>query len=82
MDTSARLGSLRIEHFMCRRPIFRSSFLLLVLLFATVGQASPWVADQGDGTYRNPILYADYSDRTAAHQTGQGLDRSLPVLGR
>src|SRR6185437_10717195 len=21
-----------------------------------------WVADRGDGTYRNPILYADYSD--------------------
>jgi beta-xylosidase len=24
--------------------------------------AYPWVPDQGDGTYRNPILYADYSD--------------------
>lgn len=22
----------------------------------------PWTPDQGDGTYRNPILYADYSD--------------------
>lgn len=22
----------------------------------------PWIADQGDGTYRNPILYADYPD--------------------
>jgi beta-xylosidase len=21
-----------------------------------------WVADNGDGTYRNPVLYADYSD--------------------
>ena len=21
-----------------------------------------WVSDQGDGTYRNPVLYADYSD--------------------
>jgi beta-xylosidase len=21
-----------------------------------------WVADQGNGTYKNPILYADYSD--------------------
>jgi beta-xylosidase len=21
-----------------------------------------WVSDQGDGTYQNPILYADYSD--------------------
>lgn len=24
--------------------------------------AHPWLADQGDGTYCNPILYADYSD--------------------
>jgi beta-xylosidase len=23
---------------------------------------SPWVPDNGDGTYRNPVLYADYSD--------------------
>jgi beta-xylosidase len=22
----------------------------------------PWTSDQGDGTYRNPVLYADYSD--------------------
>lgn len=21
-----------------------------------------WIADQGDGTYSNPILYTDYSD--------------------
>lgn len=21
-----------------------------------------WVADRGDGTYRNPVIYADYSD--------------------
>ncbi len=24
--------------------------------------AYPWLPDQGDGTYRNPIIYADYSD--------------------
>lgn len=23
---------------------------------------APWISDQGDGTYRNPVLYADYSD--------------------
>ncbi len=27
--------------------------------------ASPWQPDQGDGTYRNPILFADYSDPDA-----------------
>lgn len=25
-----------------------------------------WIADQGDGSYRNPIIYADYSDLCAA----------------
>jgi len=25
----------------------------------------PWVSDQGDGTYRNPVLFADYSDPDA-----------------
>jgi beta-xylosidase len=24
--------------------------------------SEPWVSDQGDGTYVNPVLYADYSD--------------------
>ena len=24
-----------------------------------------WIADQGDGTYINPILYTDYSDPDA-----------------
>jgi beta-xylosidase len=31
--------------------------------FAAQGQA--WIADRGDGTYRNPILHADYSDPDA-----------------
>lgn len=29
-----------------------------------------WVADKGDGTYRNPILYADYSDPDAIRVGG------------
>ena len=29
------------------------------------GFAHPWLPDQGDGTYRNPIIYADYSDPDA-----------------
>jgi len=28
----------------------------------TLQPTFPWIADQGDGTYRNPILFADYSD--------------------
>jgi len=26
---------------------------------------APWVPDQGDGTYKNPVLFADYSDPDA-----------------
>lgn len=29
---------------------------------AESGLSKVWVADQGNGTYRNPVLYADYSD--------------------
>jgi len=41
------------------------SFILLLSWFSlpVFGQLSQvWVADQGDGTYQNPILHADYSD--------------------
>jgi beta-xylosidase len=43
-------------------------FTLLLLVFAcpsVPGQSSVskvWVADNGDGTYKNPVLFADYSD--------------------
>jgi hypothetical protein len=29
---------------------------------ATSYQSKVWVADQGNGTYKNPIIHADYSD--------------------
>ena len=45
------------------RPIW---FLCAAIVFAggilTSTFAAPWVADQGDGTYKNPVLFADYSD--------------------
>lgn len=45
--------------------------LSLCLLVATLAVAQTnhvsrvWVADRGDGTYQNPVLYADYSDPDA-----------------
>ncbi|WP_221892320.1 glycoside hydrolase family 43 protein [Teredinibacter haidensis] len=35
------------------------SFLFLVSLFI---YAEPWVSDLGNGEYKNPVLFADYSD--------------------
>lgn len=37
------------------------SAMLLCLAWASV-YSQVWVADNGDGTYRNPIIHADYSD--------------------
>lgn len=28
----------------------------------TIRETGPWVPDNGDGTYRNPVIFADYSD--------------------
>ena len=47
--------------------------ILLILIFVpicVISQTVPfvskvWVADNGDGTYKNPILHADYSDPDA-----------------
>lgn len=36
--------------------------LLLALLPAFAPAQSVWTPDSGDGTYRNPVLWADYSD--------------------
>ena len=37
-----------------------------------------WVADQGNGKYKNPILYADYSDPDAC-RVGDGLGADFLV---
>lgn len=57
----------------------RSSFRLLLLAAMTSplcavlsghaavapASAAPWIPDLGDGTYKNPVLFADYSDPDA-----------------
>ena len=58
---------------MNHRPAFRRLFVATVLSLALwllmaaalapcQTRSQVWVADNGDGTYRNPVLYADYSD--------------------
>jgi hypothetical protein len=41
--------------------------LLLLLSFSATAQSVSrvWVADNGDGTFKNPVLHADYSDPDA-----------------
>lgn len=38
---------------------------LVTLLALETGSRAAWHADRGDGTYRNPVLHADYSDPDA-----------------
>src|SRR5712692_11927686 len=49
-----------------RKHLLVGLFLLTVLLSGSVAAqtsvSKAWVADNRDGTYRNPILHADYSD--------------------
>src|SRR5437762_3301325 len=42
-------------------------FLIAIILMNTFSSSlaqttAPWVSDQGDGTFKNPVLFADYSD--------------------
>ncbi len=46
------------------QTIFISLFSLLISA-QTKNISKVWVADNGDGTYKNPILHADYSDPDA-----------------
>jgi hypothetical protein len=39
-----------------------ASLLAFVILQASGSRVTPWVPDNGDGTYRNPVIFADYSD--------------------
>lgn len=43
----------------------RFSFLVIAVILMTQLYAQVWNADNGNGTYRNPILHADYSDPDA-----------------
>ena len=45
-----------------------AAFVIAAFIAVTVNAQTPskvWVADNGDGTYKNPILHADYSDPDA-----------------
>lgn len=52
---------------MSQLPRARLALGLLLALMATHGRAAApaWSPDLGDGTYRNPVIHADYSDPDA-----------------
>lgn len=42
--------------------LFIGCFQGLIIAQSTTLKDAPWIADNGDGTYKNPIVHADYSD--------------------
>jgi beta-xylosidase len=55
-----------------KHPLNKTAFVITLLLISAVSfaQTAPvisraWVADNGDGTYKNPVVNADYSDPDA-----------------
>ncbi len=62
----------KMEKRLLNRNIIIVFFLAFLFVSARVyAQRNPvsqvWVADNGDGTYKNPVLHADYSDPDAIH---------------
>jgi len=63
-------------------------FLFVIVRSVAFTQSSVWVADQKDGTYKNPVLHADYSDPDAIrvgddfYMTASSFNASpgLPIL--
>lgn len=47
------------------KNIIKISLLAFVLNFLNAQVSQTWVSDLGNGTYQNPVLYADYSDPDA-----------------
>ena len=40
----------------------RSIMILFLFIFSQAGQTQIWQPDLGNGTYKNPVIWADYSD--------------------
>lgn len=56
---------LMVCSFLSRYPLIWSVFALTILCAhqqRLPAADAPWVADLGDGTFKNPVLFADYSD--------------------
>ena len=50
---------------MIRFPHRLTAILFLMTSPLSPANPAPWIPDLGDGTYRNPVLFADYSDPDA-----------------
>jgi len=56
-----------VSMFLCGSKKYLEVFLILIIAQTATAQtiSKVWVADNGDGTYKNPVINADYSDPDA-----------------
>jgi len=56
-----------VSIFLCGLKKYFQAFLIFLIAKSLSAQSvsKVWVADNGDGTYKNPIIHADYSDPDA-----------------
>src|SRR5690606_27575053 len=47
------------------KPDMKKTLLFLLTILAPGLNAQPWQPDLGNGRYKNPIIFADYSDPDA-----------------
>ena len=47
---------------MRKKTLFIAGMMACCFVASAQEISRTWVADKGDGTYQNPVLYADYSD--------------------
>lgn len=52
-------------------PVVALTWLLSAAAPAAAQDPTPWQSDNGDGTYTNPVLFADYSDPDAVADGGE-----------
>ena len=55
----------RVNDICVMKVILLAVALLVSSLCITAQPSKVWVADNGDGTYKNPLINADYSDPDA-----------------
>jgi len=42
--------------------VWMAAFLAMMVMQTPNSRPTPWLPDNGDGTFHNPVIYADYSD--------------------
>ena len=62
MRRAKRIFTLQLPIANCLLPTGHCLLLTAYCLLSTSAFSQVWISDQGNGTYKNPVIHADYSD--------------------